>query len=244
MTIYSLYIYDRCAALSCALHSSYLVVQYRHCQCVYYQDWHRTRRPKQAVEGGILPCVSRAVAPPPDMTATEPTGSRNTLSSNTGVIIAVNEESAPSTSLQNTPAPQPQSSTALPFDEEAKLVYGVILSLRNLIRKISGRYGLAIYMPFDASFDGRHRDEQFVNYRTSAYKLHLYETASGYKFVMLGDSNGDSLRFILRQIYIGPFLEYVVRNPLVDMDSRERGIDNEYFRASVDRLVRGLSVFS
>ena len=82
-----------------------------------------------------------------------------------------------------------------------------------------------------------------MNYRTSAYKLHLYETVSGYKFVMLSDPNSDSLRFMLRQIYIGPFLEYVVRNPLASMDSREQGIDNEYFRASIDRLVKGLSVF-
>lgn len=88
------------------------------------------------------------------------------------------------------------------------------------------------------------RDEQFVNFRTSSYKLHLYETISGYKFVMLSDPNTDSLRSILRQIYIGPFLEYVVRNPLVKMDSRDFGVDNEYFRASVDRLVRGLAVFS
>ena len=61
---------------------------------------------------------------------------------------------------------------------------------------------------------------------------------------MLSDPKTDSLRFVLRQIYIGPFLEYVVRNPLIKMDSREQGIDNEYFRASVDRLIRGLSVFS
>jgi len=61
---------------------------------------------------------------------------------------------------------------------------------------------------------------------------------------MLSDPNTDSLRFVLRQIYVGPFLEYVVRNPLVKMDSREYGIDNEYFRSSTDRLVRGLSVFS
>jgi len=209
MTVYSIYIYDR------------------HCQCVYYQDWHRTKRPKQAVEGGILPGVSRAVTQftsvsDGNVAAPSP---RNTLSSNSGIVIAVNEESAPPSLLQNAPAPSPQSSTGLPFDEEAKLVYGVVLSLRNMIRKLSGR------------------DEQFVSYRTSAYKLHVYETASGYKFVMLGDPNGDSLRFILRQIYIGPFLEYVVRNPLVAMDSRERGIDNEYFRASIDRLVRGLSIF-
>ena len=88
------------------------------------------------------------------------------------------------------------------------------------------------------------RDDQFVNYRTSAYKLHLFETPTGYKFVMFSDPKSDSLRFALRQIYVGPFVEHVVRNPLVKMDSKEHGIDNEYFRASVDRLVRGLSVFS
>jgi hypothetical protein len=88
------------------------------------------------------------------------------------------------------------------------------------------------------------RDEQFVNYRTSSYKLHFYETLSGYKFVMLSDPSTDSLRFVLRQIYVGPFIEYVVRNPLATMDSRDHGIDNEYFRASVDRLIRGLSVFA
>jgi len=48
MTIFSLYIYDR------------------HCTCVYYQDWHRTKRLKPAVDGGgILPAVSRAVVPVP-----------------------------------------------------------------------------------------------------------------------------------------------------------------------------------
>lgn len=83
-----------------------------------------------------------------------------------------------------------------------------------------------------------------MNYQTNAYKLHLFETPSGYKFIMFSDPKVDSLRLVLRQIYAGPFLEYVVRNPLVKMDSREYGIDNEYFRSSVDRFVRGLSVFA
>ncbi|KAI0070023.1 TRAPP complex subunit bet5 [Panus rudis PR-1116 ss-1] len=210
MTIYSLYIFDR------------------HCICVYYQDWHRTKQPKPAVEGGLLPAVSHKVYPQsqgangadntPFAGLSNP---RNTLSSLSGVVVAVNDEQRANTS---TPPPsQPQS--GLSFDEEAKLVYGVVLSLRNMVKKLSGR------------------DEQFTNYKTSSYKLHLYETLSGYKFVMLSDPNTDSMRFVLRQIYSGPFLEYVVRNPLVQMDSRERGIDNEYFRTSIDRMIRGLSVF-
>lgn len=87
------------------------------------------------------------------------------------------------------------------------------------------------------------RDEDFTNYRTSSYKMHLFETPSGYKFVMLSDPNCESLRLVLRSLYVGPFIEYVVRNPLVHMDSREQGLDNDYFRASVDRSVRGLSCF-
>ncbi|KAF9049782.1 TRAPP complex subunit bet5 [Panaeolus papilionaceus] len=209
MTIYSLYIYDR------------------HCTCVYYQDWHRAKRPKPAAPGGTLPAVSQSVAPTSvnqvDSTSNISAFSspRNTLSSSTGIVVAVNEKPQPSAQVPST-----NSDTGLPFDEEAKLVYGVVISLRNMVKKLSTR------------------DEQFVNYRTSSYKLHLFETISGYKFVMLSDPKADSLRFVLRQIYVGPFLEYVVRNPLVKMDSKEQGIDNEYFRASVDRLIRGLSVFS
>jgi len=210
MTIYSLYIYDR------------------HCTCVYYQDWHRTKQPRVAAVGGILPAVAQQIYPQKqqDPSNTNPSSTfsspRNTLGSAGGVVIAVNDEQPPPTT--GTPQPtQPQSGLA--FDEEAKLVYGVVLSLRNMVKKLSGR------------------DEQFVNYRTSTYKLHLFETMSGYKFIMLSDPNTDSLRFVLRQIYSGPFLEYVVRNPLVTMDSKEHGIDNEYFRTSTDRMVRGLSVF-
>jgi len=213
MTIHSLYIYDR------------------HCVCVYYQDWHRTKRPKPAVDGGILPGVSQAVSPVLS-TSTEVNAAlssgfnspRNTLSSTTGIVVAESTSQLPIAAQP--PSTSTASSTGLPFDEEAKLVYGVVISLRNMIKKISGR------------------DEQFVNYRTSGYKLHLFETLSGYKFIMLSDPKTDSLRFVLRQIYVGPFLEYVVRNPLLRMDSRQQGIDNEYFRSSVDKLIRALSVFA
>ncbi|THU95647.1 snare-like protein [Dendrothele bispora CBS 962.96] len=211
MTIYSLYIYDR------------------HCTCVYYQDWHRTRRPKPAVEGGILPAVSQEPFDPNPTSASSYTSPRNTLLSSSGVVVAMNDAISQQTAsplLKAPPSATTIASTGLSFDEEAKLVYGVVLSLRNIIKKLSGR------------------DENFVNYRTSAYKLHLFETFSGYKFVMLSDPSTDSLRLVLRQIYVGPFLEYVVRNPLVNMDSKVTGIDNEYFRASLDRMVRGLSVFS
>ncbi|KAL5528630.1 BET5 [Sanghuangporus sanghuang] len=221
MTIFSLYVYDR------------------HCTCVYYHDWHRTKRPKPASKDGLLPAVSRAVShqgastdgiAPPMSSFSSP---RNTLISSSGVVVAVNEEPELPIKLPSSGSgvqTQQPSSTggALAFDEEAKLVYGVILSLRTMIKKLSKR------------------DENFTAYRTSTYKLHLYETPSLYKFVLLTDPkiDGPAVRFALRQVYAGPFLEYVVRNPLIQMDSRERGIDNEYFRASVDRLMRGQAFFN
>jgi hypothetical protein len=198
------------------------------------------------VEGGILNAVSRAVAPqavdtstPNNSTFSSP---RNTLSSTTGFVVAIGQDA----SVPSHAPPEGPKSNALSFDEEAKLVYGIVLSLRNVIKKLSGRY--AVFLPPSVlhGLDRTHfaRDELFTSYRTSAYRLHLYETISGYKFVCLSDPSTDGLRFVLRQIYSGPFVNFVVRNPLVPMDSREQGIDNDYFRASVDRLIRGLSVFA
>ena len=80
------------------------------------------------------------------------------------------------------------------------------------------------------------RDEAFTSYRTPHYKLHLYETLTGYRFVLLSDPSSDSLRFVLRQLYTGPFLDFVVRNPLIEMDSRTTGIDNDQVGERVMQL--------
>jgi hypothetical protein len=57
------------------------------------------------------------------------------------LVVAVGED--PVTPLPN-PAEHARSNT-LPFDEEAKLVYGVVLSLRNMVKKISGRCASPAY---------------------------------------------------------------------------------------------------
>lgn len=169
------------------------------------------------------------------------TSPRNTLASSSGIVVAYQDPQTPGPGAQ--PQPQGPAPTGLPFDEEAKLVFGVISSLRNMIKKLSGRCVFASCI-FLLWLRWRCRDESFVSYKTSTYRMHLFETISGYKFIMLSDPNTDSMRFILRQIYAGPFIEYVVRNPLMDMDSKEHGIDNEHFRNAIDRLMRGLSVFA
>lgn len=140
--------------------------KHRHCTCVYYQDWHRTRRPKPASEAGLLPAVSQAVShagavpnldgsnphPNRDSTMSSVLGGsnysspRNTLTSSTGTVVAINND------MPLPPPPLPPSqliggavnqaaltSTGLAFDEETKLVYGVVISLRNMVKKLSGR---------------------------------------------------------------------------------------------------------
>jgi len=60
---------------------------------------------------------------------------------------------------------------------------------------------------------------------------------------MLGDPNGESFRFkSLRRFTSSIFPEYVVRI-LWLLWTRENGELTRVFRASIDRLVRGLSVF-
>jgi hypothetical protein len=49
------------------------------------------------------------------------------------------------------------SSAGLPFDEESKLVYGVILSLRNMVKRLSGRY-VSLPTPSPSLFRGYRAD--------------------------------------------------------------------------------------
>ncbi|RJE26033.1 hypothetical protein PHISCL_01635 [Aspergillus sclerotialis] len=77
-------------------------------------------------------------------------------------------------------------------DDDAKLIFGTVFSLRNMVRKLGGE------------------DDSFVSYNTSQYKLHYYETPTNIKFVMLTDVKSPSMRVALQQIYINLFVEYGV----------------------------------
>jgi trafficking protein particle complex subunit 1 len=72
------------------------------------------------------------------------------------MVAAMSENSnqLSTTPLLQSPSASTASSTGLPFDEEAKLVYGVVISLRNVIKKMSGRYVI---------FSIQHRDDTIQN---------------------------------------------------------------------------------
>jgi hypothetical protein len=62
------------------------------------------------------------------------------------------------------------------------------------------------------------RQDGFIAYKTSAYKLHYYETPTGLKFIINSDPNTESLRPVLRQIYVQLYVEFVVKNALMRFD--------------------------
>lgn len=74
--------------------------------------------------------------------------------------------------------------------DDAKLIFGTVFSLRNMVRKLGGD------------------DDAFISYRTGQYKLHYYETAANLRFALLTEPGAVSMRSVLHQIYINLWIEY------------------------------------
>ncbi|KAK6362089.1 TRAPP subunit bet5 [Orbilia blumenaviensis] len=139
--------------------------------------------------------------------ATQPLSRPVTASSAATVATSVVEKQAPGNRLS--------------MAEQAKLVFGVIFSLRNMVKKLCGP------------------DDSFLCYRTGHYKLHYYETLSSLRFVMLTDIRTESLKSSLHQIYVNLYVEYVVKNPLSPIEhTGGEGVNNELFELGIDSFVR------
>ncbi|UKZ80723.1 hypothetical protein TrVFT333_008486 [Trichoderma virens FT-333] len=101
------------------------------------------------------------------------------------------------------PAQSPGTAPVLSTSsDDAKLVFGTVFSLRNMVRKLGGD------------------DDAFISYRTGQYKLHFYETPANLRFVMVTDTGSASMRNVLHQIYINLWVEYVVKNPLAPVEHK------------------------
>ncbi|XP_054710714.1 trafficking protein particle complex subunit 1-like [Uloborus diversus] len=109
-------------------------------------------------------------------------------------------------------------------DEEMKLMYGLIFSLKSFVLKLS---------PVDCK-------EGFLNYRTSKYKLNFYEAGSGLKFIMNTDVNAANVRELLQKIYKEIYVEYVVKNPECTLGKE---IDSEVFQMKLDKFIRSAPIF-
>jgi hypothetical protein len=101
----------------------------RHCECVYYQDWHRTRPVRPPPATNFKPGVHRLPALPTAIQARQSIFNEGIDGSGGREQRDTNGDSRAGYTTGG----------GLPFDEEAKLVYGVILSLRNMVKKLSGK---------------------------------------------------------------------------------------------------------
>ncbi|XP_015522157.1 trafficking protein particle complex subunit 1 [Neodiprion pinetum] len=109
-------------------------------------------------------------------------------------------------------------------EEEAKLMYGMLFSIKSFINKIS---------PLDPK-DG------FLHYKTSKYTLNYLETPSGLKFVLNTDNSAQNVRGLLQQLYSQIYVEYVIKNPLCQLNEP---IQSELFKNKLDELVKSSPYF-
>lgn len=106
-------------------------------------------------------------------------------------------------------------------DEEFKLMYGMIFSIKSLLTRLS----------ITSAKEG------FVSYTTTKYKLHFYETPTGLKFVLNTDTNVGNIQDTLWDIYSKLFVEYVIRNPLCKPGEP---IESALFASKLDSYVQTL----
>ncbi|KAI5713342.1 trafficking protein particle complex subunit 1 [Diaphorina citri] len=113
--------------------------------------------------------------------------------------------------------------SGMPREEEGKLMYGMLFSLKSFVSKIS---------PLDSKTG-------FLSYKTTKYALHLYETPTGLKFVLNTDVQAQDVRKFLASVYSKVYVEYVVKNPLIN--PREP-IKSDLFQNALDALVKESSI--
>ncbi|XP_055868508.1 trafficking protein particle complex subunit 1-like [Biomphalaria glabrata] len=109
-------------------------------------------------------------------------------------------------------------------DEEFKLMYGMLFSIKSFASRLS---------PTDMK-------EGFLNFTTSKYKLHFFETPSGLKLILNTDLSVGNMKDVLQQIFSSIYVEYVVKNPLCQLD---QPITSELFKYKLDEYVKSLSAF-
>ncbi|KAI7778125.1 hypothetical protein LA080_002551 [Diaporthe eres] len=180
----------------------------RHTECVFTKNW---LPPSQ--QAALPASASAAAAVAATSTSdTRPSTAVNGVPTTAPPAVAPAPTTGPGAKMKSTRA-----------QNDAKLIFGTVFSLRNMVRKLGGD------------------DDAFISYRTGQYRMHYYETPTNLRFVLLTDTATMSMRNVLHQIYINLWVEYVVKNPLAPVEHKGgAGITNELFEMGLDQFIRGL----
>ncbi|KAI0526440.1 snare-like protein [Xylaria bambusicola] len=167
----------------------------RHTECIYSKQW----------------LSSAATATSPGLAPSEKHRQQQQQQANSTDADQQQQQQAPAKPRRNKGA------------DDAKLIFGTVFSLRNMVRKLGGD------------------DDAFISFRTGQYKLHYYETPTNLRFALLTEPGALSMRNVLHQIYINLWVEYVVKNPLSPVEHKGgEGVRNEMFELGLDKFIRGL----
>lgn len=118
-------------------------------------------------------------------------------------------------------------------DENAKLIYGSLHSLKLIVSRL------------------RAQTSPYLTMSTTKYRMHIFESMTALRIVLLSslDCDRNVARAILRAIYSDIYLAHVVRNPLAAPAGRLTPADvaaqrappglirSNKFRQEVDRLI-------
>ncbi|CAK4126405.1 unnamed protein product [Aphanomyces euteiches] len=104
-------------------------------------------------------------------------------------------------------------------EEEKRLMFGLIFSLKEFLRKMSP----------PSSTPQTHALKTF---KTDVYTCHHLETLSGLRFILTTDNASGDLQDALQHIYANLYVELVTKNPVHDAKST-KSIKCKFFRTSV-----------
>lgn len=109
--------------------------------------------------------------------------------------------------------------SGISFDEEAKLMYGMLFSMTSFATKISPTG----------------RRDQYLVYKTNKYAMHMFETLSGLKFVLNTSPSSIGVRDFLQQYYLRVWVQYATNNFLWKGDSP---IQSDLFKSKSTEFVK------
>lgn len=137
-----------------------------------------------------------------------------------------------SSSSTSQPSPAPSSANLGSVNKNntsdtAKLLFGLIHSLKNLSSKLSTSDTPNLLRSFS----------------TGSYRVHYLESLTSFKFVLLSDLDTENLQPQLWDLYSSVFLKTVVFNALSPMEFGDGKISNASFIQQSDKYLQALPVF-
>ncbi len=121
-------------------------------------------------------------------------------------------------------------------DEDRKLMFGYLLSLKSLMNKMNPSAD-----PTPSQLPSFGPESGFYRYATDSYTLFHFEAPTGYKLAITCDAGAGDLRGALWTIYADIFCAFALKNPLYVPGTRIRSVG---FTSTLEAYVRGLPGFA